>query len=63
MSQMKYPTRTFFTETEQASMWDRWQKGASLNAIACDFGRNHSSIQGVLAPKGGIRPESKWRQA
>jgi len=25
---MKYPTRIYYTETDKAEMWDRWQKGA-----------------------------------
>jgi hypothetical protein len=58
---MKYPTRIFYTETAKAEMWDRWQKGESLNAIARHFGCSHSSIQGVLAPTGGIRPPQRRR--
>ena len=45
---MKYPTRIYYTETDKAAMWDRWQKGESLNSIARHFGRSHSSIQGVF---------------
>jgi IS30 family transposase len=61
MLQMKYPTRIYFTETDKAMMWDRWQKGESLSSIARHFGRSHSSIQGVLAPTGGIRPPHRRR--
>jgi IS30 family transposase len=61
MLKMKYPTRFYFTETDKAMMWDRWQKGESLNAIARHFGRSHSSIQGVFAPTGGIRPPQRRR--
>ena len=46
---MKYPTRVYYTEKDKALMWDRWQKGDSLNAIARDFGRGHSSVQGIFA--------------
>jgi len=31
--QMKYPTRIYYTEADKSLMWDRWQKGESLNAI------------------------------
>ena len=31
---MGYPTRIYYTEKDKALMWDRWQKGESLNAIA-----------------------------
>jgi len=58
---MKYRTRIYYTETDKAEMWDRWQKGESLNSIARHFGRSHSSIQGVLAPTGGIRPPQRRR--
>ena len=58
---MKYPSRIYYTETDKALMWDRWQKGESLNAIARHFGRSHSSIQGVLARTGGIRPAPRRR--
>ena len=58
---MKYPSRIYYTETDKALMWDRWQKGESLNSIARHFGRSHSSIQGVLARTGGIRPPQRRR--
>jgi len=58
---MKYPTRIYYTETDKALMWDRWQKGESLNSIARHFGRSHSSIQGILIRTGGIRPPQRQR--
>ena len=58
---MKYRTRIYYTETDKALMWDRWQKGESLHSIARHFGRSHSSIQGVLARTGGIRPPQRRR--
>ena len=58
---MKYRTRRYFSEPDKALMWDRWQKGESLNAIARHLGTSHSSIQGVFAPSGGIRPPSRSR--
>ncbi len=58
---MKYRTRIFYTEADKALMWDRWQKGESLNSIARLFGRSHSSIQGILARTGGIRPPQRRR--
>ena len=42
-------------------MWDRWQKGESLNSIARLFDRSHSSIQGILAASGGVRPRERRR--
>ena len=58
---MKYRKRIYYTEADRALMWDRWQKGESLQTIAQLFGRNHSSIAGVLARTGGIRPPKKRR--
>ena len=58
---MGYPTRVYYTKADKAEMWDRWQKGESLNAIARHFGCSHSSIQGVIAPTGGIRPPERRR--
>ena len=53
--------RIYYTEAQKALMWDRWQKGESLHAIARLFGRHHTSIRGVLARSGGIRPAPRRR--
>ncbi len=53
---MKQRPRIYYTETDKALMWDRWQKGESLHSIARLFGRHHSAIQGILSRTGGIRP-------
>src|SRR5438552_19135505 len=53
--------RIHYTESQKALMWERWQKGESLQQIAQLFDRNHSSIQGILAATGGIRPASRRR--
>ena len=58
---MKYPTRIYYTDADKSLMWDRWQKGESLNAIGRHFGRSHSSIQNVLSQTGGIRPPKRRR--
>jgi IS30 family transposase len=42
-------------------MWERWQKGDSLQHIAQLFDRNHSSVEGILAKTGGIRPAQRRR--
>jgi len=60
---MKYPTRTYYTKSDKALVWDRWQQGESLNSIAHHFGRSHLSIQGILARSGGIRPPPGKRSA
>ncbi len=58
---MKYRTRIFYTETDKALMWDRWQKGDSLHAIARLFDRGHGSIARILSRTGGIRPAKRTR--
>jgi IS30 family transposase len=58
---MKYRPRIYYTETDKALMWDRWQKGDSLHSIARLFDRSHGSIAGVLARTGGIRPPQRRR--
>lgn len=58
---MKQRPRIFYTESQKALMWERWQKGESLQQIAQLFDRNHSSIQRILAETGGIRPAQRSR--
>ena len=58
---MKQRTRIYYTESQKALMWERWQKGDSLQQIAQLFDRNHSSIQRILAESGGIRPAQRRR--
>jgi len=61
MLQMKYRRRIYYTETDKALMWDRWQKGDSLHSIARLFDRSHGSIAGILARTGGVRPPQRRR--
>jgi IS30 family transposase len=58
---MKQRPRIYYTEGQKALMWERWQKGESLQHIAQLFDRNHSSIQRILAETGGIRPAQRCR--
>ena len=58
---MKQKPRIHYTESQKALMWERWQKGESLQQIAQLFDRNHSSIQPILAATGGIRPAPRCR--
>jgi IS30 family transposase len=58
---MKQRPRIHYTESQKALMWERWQKGESLQQIAQLFDRNHSSIQPILAATGGIRPAPRCR--
>jgi len=58
---MKRRPYTRYTESQKALMWDRWQKGDSLQQIAQLFDRYHSSIERILAETGGIRPAPRCR--
>ncbi len=58
---MKQRPRIYYTESNKALMWDRWQKGDSLHSIARLFDRSHGSIAGILARTGGIRPPQRRR--
>lgn len=58
---MKRRSRTHYTEKQKALMWERWQKGESLEQIAQLFDRHHPSIERILAETGGIRPAPRHR--
>ena len=58
---MKQRTRIYYSDAQKSLMWDRWQKGDSLAAIARLFDRNHSSVEGILRKSGGIRPPRRRR--
>ena len=58
---MKQRPRIYYTESQRALMWVRWQKGDSLQQIAQLFDRNHSSVQRILAEHGGIQPAQRCR--
>ena len=58
---MKRKPRIHYTETDKALMWERWQKGDSLQVIAQLFDRSHGSVAGILARTGGIRPGMSYR--
>jgi len=58
---MAYRPRIKYTAEQKSEMWDRWQRGESLNAIGRAFDRPSSSIFGQLSPTGGIRPPIQQR--
>jgi IS30 family transposase len=61
MLQMSYPSRIYYTDEQKKKMWDRWQKGESMNAIGRLYDRSHSSIQGILSKMGGLPPAPRKR--
>lgn len=58
---MKQRSRIYYSASQRALIWDRWRKGETLHQIARSFDRYHSSIHGILAESGGIRPSERHR--
>jgi len=58
---MKQRARIYYSAEQRNLMWDRWQKGESMHAIARLFDRGHSSVQGILSQTGGVRPAPRRR--
>jgi IS30 family transposase len=50
-----------FTAAQRQELWDRYQRGESLKAIARALGKKSSSIYNHLRPTGGIRPVLRRR--
>ena len=46
---MVYRTRIKYTAKQKAEIWDRWQRGESMNAIGRVFDRPSSSIFNQLS--------------
>ena len=68
---MMYRGHIYYNAEQKVEIWDRWQKGESLDAIGRVFDRPSSSIFNQLCLSGGIRPsprrpggramENQWR--
>jgi IS30 family transposase len=58
---MAYRKRIYYTAAQKVQMWDRWQQGETLHSIARLFDRHHSSVRGIIAATGGIRPPERRR--
>jgi IS30 family transposase len=58
---MKYRRRIYYSASQRALIWDRWQKGETLHQIARSFDRFHSSIRNIVAETGRIRPAERRR--
>ena len=57
----KYRRRPRLTEAEKVMMWNRWQQGDSLHAIARLLDTSHTSVRRHLVANGGIRPPQRRR--
>ena len=58
---MKYRRRIYYSATQRAEIWDRWQRGESMSSIGRVFDRQSSSVFSVISPTGGIRPPGRRR--
>ena len=58
---MKQRPRIYYTASQKALMWERWQRGETLHQIAQLFDRHHPSIARILGETGGIRPAPRCR--
>jgi len=58
---MAYRTRIYYTDAQKVEMWDRWQRGETFHSIARLFDRYHTSVRGIIAATGGIRPPERRR--
>jgi IS30 family transposase len=63
MLKMKQRPRIYYTDEQKELMWDRWQKGESMNAIGRLFDRGHSSIQRILLEMGGLPPPTPRKRS
>ena len=52
---MKQRRRIYYTESQKAIMWDRWQKGDSLQQIARLFDRNDLRVIKFVAEKRSVK--------
>ena len=53
--------RVRLSAIQRTDMWSRWKAGQSLHEIGRVFGKDHVSIQFMLAQHGGIAPAARRR--
>jgi hypothetical protein len=58
---MRFKRRFKLSEQQRNEMWSRWKVGQSLHEIGRVFGKDHVSIQFMLAQHGGIAPAVRRR--
>src|SRR6202140_2789393 len=58
---MRFKRRFKLSEQQRNDMWSRWKLGQSLHEIGRVFGKDHVSIQFMLAQHGGIAPAARRR--
>src|ERR1700689_4136553 len=58
---MRQRIRVKLSAMQRNDMWSRWKSGQSLHEIGRALGKDHVSIQFMLARHGGIAPASRRR--
>ena len=58
---MTFRRRVKLLANQRVDMWGRWKAGQSLHEIGRAFGKDHVSIQFMLAQRGGIVPAARCR--
>ena len=58
---MRQGRRYGLSAEQKADIWQRWKAGESLHEIGRAFGKDHGSIQFLLAQHGGIAPAVRRR--
>ncbi len=58
---MAFRRRVKLSEQQRNEMWSRWKAGQSLHEVGRAFGKDHVSIQFILAQHGGIAPAARRR--
>ena len=58
---MKYRRRIYYSSSQRAEIWDRWQRGEPMSSIGRVFERQSSSVFSVISPTGGIRSVDRTR--
>ena len=58
---MTFRRRVKLSAKQRIDMWRRWKAGQSLHEIGRVFGKDHVSIQFMLAQHGGIAPAARRR--
>ena len=58
---MRRGGRYGLSAAQKADLWQRWKAGESLHEIGRALGKNHSSVQFLLAQHGGIAPAMRHR--
>jgi DNA-binding NarL/FixJ family response regulator len=53
--------RVKLSAMQRTDLWGRWKAGQSLHEIGRAFGKDHVSIQFMLAQHGGIVPAARRR--